>query len=48
MYFCFVLYSACTTFAICERRRRLNNKNKKNVFLFCIVFGLHYLCNLRT
>ena len=38
-----MLSSTCTTFNFVEGRLRLNNKNKK-VFLFCIVFDLHYLC----
>ena len=45
MVFCFALSSAFTSLPLRgEGRRRLNNENKK-WFLFCIVFGFHYLCS---
>ena len=42
--FFFALSSLIRTFDFVEGRLHLNNKNKKNNFLFCIVFDLHYLC----
>jgi len=43
MLFCFVLYSVFLISDFIEDKMHLNNKNKKYVILFCIVFGFHYL-----
>jgi hypothetical protein len=46
MLFCFVLYSVFLISDFIEDKMHLNNKNKKYVILFCIVFGFHYLCKV--
>ena len=47
LFFSFAFRSLIRTLTIVESRRHLNNKNIKSVFLFCIVFDLHYLCRLK-
>ena len=39
-----VFHSICTTFSLCEKVLSFGNKNKNNVFLFCIVLTYLYLC----
>ena len=40
----FVFRSVFTTFELRSKVLSLDNKNKKNVFLFCIVLAYSYLC----
>ena len=39
-----VFHSIYTTFSLCEKVLSFGNKNKNNVFLFCIVLTYSYLC----